>query len=91
MGRWRPLLGWPLAVAAALALFTACSDPKMDASMPAQRAMAGLAQQPVKDLGDGASDPSAVVDAFRSLGFRGRGRGFNQGGGHLGRHAACGP
>ena len=39
--------------------------------MPAQRAMAGQAQQPVKDLGDGASDPSAVVDAFRNLAFEG--------------------
>ena len=67
MGRWRPLLGWPLAVAAALALFAACSDHKTDASAPAQRAMGGLAQQPVKELGESASAPSAVVDAFRRL------------------------
>ena len=66
MGRWRPLLGWPLAVAA-LGLFTACSDPQTGPSAPAERVLSGLLQQPVQSVGDGALAAPSVMDAFGDL------------------------
>ena len=65
--RW--ILG--LALGVGLGLISACSDPEADPTLPAERALSGLAQGLAPQIDDGALALEAVVGAFRGVATEG--------------------